>query len=198
MKPIVTNTVIEGNFFSVSHPSGKGILIESNNKNTCHDIIIKNNIIEFCDIGVSLYAGKYENITIANNIFKANLNQSSWGTSMCLKDVVNYNVVNNISVDCHPEHRKITNGSGTVDYNLLWNSDGSTPRLTPSKQANELLQVDPKFIKYTGTHNLNDYYLQSSSPAINAGTTVSDITKDYAGTSRPQGSAYDIGAYEFK
>src|SRR6185312_11059079 len=34
-------------------------------------------------------------------------------------------------------------------------------------------------------------------PAIDNGATLSDIMTDYAGTSRPQGAGYDIGAYEF-
>jgi len=41
-----------------------------------------------------------------------------------------------------------------------------------------------------------DFHLQSASPAINAGTNVS-LTSDYSGTTVPQGSAPDIGAYEF-
>jgi hypothetical protein len=40
-------------------------------------------------------------------------------------------------------------------------------------------------------------YLQSSSPAIDAGLTISSVTNDYVGTARPHGSAYDIGAYEY-
>jgi len=38
--------------------------------------------------------------------------------------------------------------------------------------------------------------LQSGSPAIDAGMTIADVTNDYVGTARPQGSAYDIGAFE--
>jgi hypothetical protein len=41
-----------------------------------------------------------------------------------------------------------------------------------------------------------DFSLQSSSPAINAGVDVG-LTSDYRGMTVPQGSAPDIGAYEF-
>ncbi|MHC4712243.1 MAG: putative Ig domain-containing protein [Planctomycetota bacterium] len=41
-----------------------------------------------------------------------------------------------------------------------------------------------------------DYHLKTGSPAIDGGTTLSDVTDDIEGTSRPQGSAYDIGCYE--
>ncbi len=42
----------------------------------------------------------------------------------------------------------------------------------------------------------NDYHLKSGSPAINAGITVPEVTDDLEGIVRPQGSAYDLGAYE--
>jgi parallel beta-helix repeat protein len=43
----------------------------------------------------------------------------------------------------------------------------------------------------------NDFRLLSSSPAVDAGMTLSLVTGDFAQNPRPQGSAYDIGAYEF-
>ncbi|MBE9565226.1 MAG: right-handed parallel beta-helix repeat-containing protein [Proteobacteria bacterium] len=42
----------------------------------------------------------------------------------------------------------------------------------------------------------NDYHLKVGSLAIDAGTTLAAVTDDIEGTSRPQGSAYDIGCYE--
>jgi hypothetical protein len=66
------------------------------------------------------------------------------------------------------------------------------------------LEADPEF----SDPLLNDFRLQYTSPAINAGTGHAlyqlfqdlfgpDIRVDYAGTSRPQGAAWDIGPYEF-
>jgi hypothetical protein len=48
----------------------------------------------------------------------------------------------------------------------------------------------------TSTYTASDYRLLSSSPAINAGVDVG-LTSDYRGMTVPQGSAPDIGAYEF-
>lgn len=42
-----------------------------------------------------------------------------------------------------------------------------------------------------------DFRLQATSPLIDAGATVADAANDYVGVSRPQGAAFDIGAYEF-
>lgn len=43
----------------------------------------------------------------------------------------------------------------------------------------------------------SDFHLQSGSPCRDTGTTVASATPDYFGISRPQGSAYDIGAAEY-
>jgi hypothetical protein len=52
-----------------------------------------------------------------------------------------------------------------------------------------------KFINYSA----DDFHLQSSSPLINAGANVLSygVSVDYYGTSRPGGSAFDIGATEY-
>lgn len=43
---------------------------------------------------------------------------------------------------------------------------------------------------------LTGYVLGATSPCINTGTTIADVTTDIRGVTRPQGSAYEIGAYE--
>lgn len=42
----------------------------------------------------------------------------------------------------------------------------------------------------------NNFTLLAGSPLIDAGTTLAAVTTDIAGTSRPQNSVYDIGAFE--
>jgi parallel beta-helix repeat protein len=42
----------------------------------------------------------------------------------------------------------------------------------------------------------NNYQLKPGSPAINGGTTLSDVPTDILGVKRPQGAGYDIGCYE--
>jgi hypothetical protein len=50
----------------------------------------------------------------------------------------------------------------------------------------------PLFVDEGNKH----FHLQATSPAVNAGTNTG-IATDYDGTSRPQGTGYDIGAYEY-
>ena len=54
---------------------------------------------------------------------------------------------------------------------------------------------DPLFVQAEWGPN-GDFHLQNGSPAIDAGGTVASIVDDLVGTLRPQGPAYDIGAYE--
>jgi hypothetical protein len=41
-----------------------------------------------------------------------------------------------------------------------------------------------------------NFRLKAGAPCIDAGTTIDTVTSDFAGFPRPQGAAYDIGAYE--
>ncbi len=75
---------------------------------------------------------------------------------------------------------------GTYEYNLFWNVPGGWPSGSGNIIAN------PQFVHATSY----DLHLTVGSPAVDAGTTVAEVTEDYQGISRPRGAAYDIGAYE--
>lgn len=55
------------------------------------------------------------------------------------------------------------------------------------------LTTDPKFVNAAA----KNFQLQSTSPAVNAGVNLAEVTIDFNGVTRPQGGAYDIGAYEY-
>src|SRR5438552_5511183 len=54
--------------------------------------------------------------------------------------------------------------------------------------------TDPNFVDAPVTPN---FHLQATSPAIDAGVPLPSVPTDCDGNPRPQGLAYDIGAYEF-
>ena len=63
---------------------------------------------------------------------------------------------------------------------------------TPPATITSALTANPMF----AAPAQDNYQLQATSPAIDQGTNTT-ATTDFTGTPRPQGSAYDIGAFEF-
>jgi parallel beta-helix repeat protein len=55
------------------------------------------------------------------------------------------------------------------------------------------LTTDPQFVDAA----VNDFRLGATSPAIDTGVTLSEVTVDYASVRRPQGTGSDIGAQEY-
>ncbi|MFH1740494.1 MAG: DUF1565 domain-containing protein [bacterium] len=72
---------------------------------------------------------------------------------------------------------------GNVDYCLL-----DSPLAGKGN-----IVADPMFVNPQN----GDYHLQRGSPAIDSGTPVITVTDDFDGARRPQGSGFDMGAYEF-
>jgi len=71
----------------------------------------------------------------------------------------------------------------TYDYATQWDTYRAA-----TKQDSNSIHADPL---------LNaDLTLQAASPCIDAGKSLTTVQKDYNGTARPQGAAYDIGAFE--
>lgn len=63
-------------------------------------------------------------------------------------------------------------------------------------QESHSLNLDPLITSATSATSTQSWGISDASPGFNAGVTISSVTDDYTGVSRPQGSAYDIGAYE--
>ena len=75
------------------------------------------------------------------------------------------------------------------DYRNCFYGNGPAPEWDTTA-----LNDDPKFVNVGGF----DFQLQASSPCVDAGKNVSAVVaRDVLGVPRPQGLAYDIGAYEY-
>lgn len=80
----------------------------------------------------------------------------------------------------------------TAKNNILYLNDGGATSGTINASNNQ--STDPSFVN-AGAAN---FYLQNTSTAIDAGVTLgAPFNSDYVNTPRPQGKAYDIGAYEY-
>lgn len=145
---------------------------------------------------------------IANNTVFANgssgmgggivtgVGDSPGGVKLTNTKIINNIVYNNpaagIMQYCYSGNTCI--GSGNVVANNLVYGNGSAVKMLLGS-ATGTISADPKFVSYNATGTGN-YQLQSSSPAVNKGTSSSAPTTDFLGVARPKGGAVDIGAYE--
>jgi hypothetical protein len=210
-----TNQEIRGNYShgciesEIGPAHVDGFQTYDDNGDLCQHIRIEGNRVEgYFRQGVIMEATNYSNafdIVICNNIFSGS--NSSWALfeSAGLRQVDFYNndvvnmdcgvymdpsvpcdIRNNIfyGTDCFSLGSQATGGS-----NLLYMAGTSVSALFPG----DLVNVDPQFVNATNF----DYHLHTNSPAINLGATLATVTNDLDGVPRPQGAAYDIGAYEY-
>src|SRR5436190_9935181 len=80
-----------------------------------------------------------------------------------------------------------TTSGAHIDHNL------STAAVGGGGIGSNIENTDPQFVNPSAL----DFRLQAGSPAIDAGVTLSYVSSDVLGVSRPQGVADDIGAFEF-
>jgi hypothetical protein len=192
-----SNILFEGNYcdnlqYQNDYEKGEGWMFEGG----AHDITIRNNIIRAYR-GINTYGGDgtwADHLYIYNNTFINNLAFPAQPNVAELKNPVGSIIKNNIFYD---QKNGIVDLYGDttgliIDYNLVYNTDGSLPKNLPYPILHELRKVNPQFVNPSA----KDYHLQSGSPAINSGTNV-DLVNDYDGNPRPQGTGFDMGAFEY-
>jgi hypothetical protein len=143
-----------------------------------------------CHVGTKVYHN-----TIVDTEISFGMDYPSAGDSIDIK--------NNISwvITAGNRHVNLNNPAGvTWSHNLF---RGGT--LPTGNAATNMVTGDPKLTKISGWLTIapdsltaNHFKLLTTSAAIDKGTAlVSPYNIDYFKTSRPQGSAWDIGAHEF-
>jgi len=73
------------------------------------------------------------------------------------------------------------------DYNVIFGTENR-------KYGEHDVTAEPQFVD----PEKGDFRLKPGSPGIDAGVTIEAIGTDLRGTKRPQGKAYDVGAYELE
>jgi parallel beta-helix repeat protein len=107
----------------------------------------------------------------------------------------NLRIENNIFYN--PKDAGINFGSMSFPNAMVRNNltySGVTKLGSPSEVtfSGNLDNTDPQVVDASR----GDFRLQSGSPAIDRGLSLTEVKTDYAGITRPRGSTHDLGAYE--
>jgi hypothetical protein len=200
-----TNTYFIGNLvYNIHHPSGTawdpnsgysyGAAIHFRGASTGG--AIANTLYDY-DTGIQLTQGTAAGYDIKNNIFAGRA--EPLGMDIRVGD-------SSVASGSNLDYCLFYYGGGSA--RIYWNASAvnvATFKSRYGKCLNCPGEADPLFGNPAG----GDFHLQASSPAKDKGTTHPayttffnqygvDIRKDTEGRLRPQGAAWDIGAYEFE
>jgi len=177
---------------------------------SCHSISLLNNL--FYGNSAQWYHGAIlaegDAIKVINNTIVYNYAEGiGAGLTVMLNEDSDRAVITNNIIYGNSGHyegndlviRNDQNENGTASPVSLLNNDfdqsaaGTDITIPFSIDPSNLDNKYPLFVN-PGT---DDYNLIEGSPCIDAGTSTEAPSTDIAGTSRPQGSGYDMGAYEY-
>jgi hypothetical protein len=129
------------------------------------------------------------------------------GAEVSLRNVVVYNVDTAFRYENDVQRLRIWNGTIGRDVGRAFQA-AEAPRA--DMEVRNLLILGARPAEAAHASNLsttpaafrnaqaNDYRLRPGSPAIDRGVRLPEMTIDRAGVARPQGTAFDVGAFEWK
>jgi hypothetical protein len=190
-------SIVEGN---ILHNNCNGISVWTGGPSVFDVIIRKNVLYDMARSNIDTWqVGSSCGATIRVSI--------SGGRHQIYNNVIYRSNFYGILVQAAPNDVQIYNN--TI-YNLLNSSEGVYVQTTATnvQVKNNIAYLTGGFFGGTQSNNLTtnplfvdaangNFHLQNGSPAIDAGIALSGITVDIAGILKPQGLAYDIGAYEY-
>jgi parallel beta-helix repeat protein len=152
--------------------------------------------------GVGLFDGMFENWLVENNLIITDHwhGISFYGAIDC--KIINNTVVdNNLTPSPDPwimvnNHKNGTPSSGVVVRNNIATDYSLTGGVTADHNVEITMnQAANYFVNPSG--GTGNYHLKSTSPAIDAGSSLLAPSIDKDGISRPQGAGFDLGCYEY-
>lgn len=156
--------------------------------------VIANNTLAYSKdgAGIVVWGSLCNNARIENNIFYENAVNKSSSTA---QGVHFSSAAASTGIQIRNNLFYASDSGGTVAI-----GSGATEGVTYTQSGNIVNVSAPAFVN--GGNNAlpssPDWRLTAGSPAIDKGLTLSAVTTDFTGTVRPQGRAYDIGAYEYR
>jgi parallel beta-helix repeat protein len=188
-------TIIENNNIHHNANGGMQIYAQGGDETITKQMHIRNNWVHDncthmqtgCIGGILLANGLdnyiYNNIVVNNGKTGIRLYSATRSIRIYNNTIVNHNIGIHL-------HNKIGH---IVRNNILYQNRTPMAGTNSSMTISNNLTTNPSFANASG----GGYHLQSGSPAIDKGMTLSEVPCDANGNKRPAGSAYDIGAYEY-
>ncbi len=185
--------------------AGCGISLYNPSEPTASNNVICGNRVHdnglYAGYGIGLHTGEknlvYDNL-IWGNPFGIVVSDNGSEESL-LNNTVTRSRGPGIAISSDVENRdgvlvKATHGNVVRNNIVIGNRDPNLGRYSQSSvYDHNLIDGDPLF----RDPEANDFHLLPNSPAIDAGATIAEVQSDHDGISRPQGKAYDLGAYEY-
>src|SRR6184192_3196882 len=175
---------------------------------SANNLTIKNNVFYRNERGWSIhvYPGSLSNLRILNNTFICANPNAVGHIVLNVPALSNSVIANNISWQPTTSFLNYYNTSGytnvSVTNNLTYQGTvGNVAAPSGVSSSGNLDNTNPLVVSTPSctvdAPSVPNAYLQTGSPAIDAGVTVLALPLDYAGTPRPQGVLFDIGAFEY-
>jgi parallel beta-helix repeat protein len=194
-----TNYVFEQNLIDKDPSQDQGFTIEGITT-PVGGIIIRNNVFISrgsgyeSDVNIG-DVGPVSNMTVIGNTMVAingSVDYAIWCFQYLSGAVIKDNVIYNHGNSGSP-YVKVESGASGLDigFNSIYTSNGQSP--SGSAYSGDLWMVNPQLMNVSAL----DFHLKSTSPLIDRGINLSQLTNDYDGTARPVGSFDDIGAFEY-
>jgi hypothetical protein len=144
--------------------------------------------------GSGIHAYASNNIDIVYNVSYQNGQRTGYNDGGIYGNTTtNVRILNNIIVGITGKNinSNFSNTTHTVNYNVFY--QGNTPSVFG---ANDLKATNPLFVAPSTDASIADFHVSTTSPAVNSALTFVDVTTDFGGASRPQGTGPDRGVYE--
>ena len=191
---VANHNIARNNQFFNNGQSGKwscGLILSSGDNNAAYNNIAFQNLSGFCAAYRVTNALLYNNISYENQTYGIYVGIHSTNGAQVQNNTVYKNGVYGIFVGDDAKNTKIMNNIAYLNGN-----NSSKENIELEQQSGSViisnLTSDPMFENVQA----KNFRLKPSSPGIDKGISSNLITTDMVGTSRPQGSEYDIGAFE--
>lgn len=205
--------IVRNNYIHDNGPEEAAIFMEASKNGLIYNNVIANNKRRGIYISASNSMKVYNNTVYGTGVHAAiEVNGMPRSGQTLTGNSVNNNIISHNSAKydifmASPSGTTIT--GNTSNYNTIYRTSGSPQLMWGGTLHTSLLNwskataqdknsqiANPLFVTPKSPAVAANWSVQSSSPAVNKGMALSSVPEDYAKNKRPNGGAYDMGAFE--